>query len=437
MAIETEQVNEILDSVKAVKAAHENMNSTYEELRTEVDQLKGGQADAVTQEKLDKMSEAVIKQQEALDKRVDQIEVAAKRAPFGGAEDQGDEFKNAKQFFQMTKTRRGELPAGVKIKDSDVDVEAYIKYNEAMDRYLRKDDKGLSADEFKALSVGSDPDGGYTVTPEMSARIIQRQFETTPLRQLATVETISGYALDLLEDPNEFTANWVAETETNSNTGTAQLGRRQIVAHQLEARPRASQNLLDDSGIDLERWIGEKVADKFARSEANAFIVGDGVGKPRGLTTYTAGSTWGTIEQVDSGANGSTTYAGLTSIASSLKEFYQGNASWLMRRELIGKILALSGNDTPLWIPSISVGQPSTLLGYPVRMGQDFASLATNSLSAAFGDFRAGYTIVDRMGVRVQRDPYTAKPNVEFYTTKRVGGDVVDFDAIKLLKLAA
>lgn len=437
MAITTDKADEILDGVKAVKTAHENMNSTFSEIQKELEGLKGKQADALTKDALDKMTETVTKQQDALDKRLDAMEVASKRAALGMTEDGADDFQKARHFFTITKMRRGELPAGEQVKDSDVDLEAYKAYSGIMDRYLRKGERMFGPDEMKALSVGSDPDGGYTVTPEMSNRIIQRQFETTPLRQLATIETISGSALDLLEDPNEFTANWVAEVETNANTATGQIGKRQIVAHQLEARPKATQQLLDDAGIDMEAWTAGKVADKFSRAEANAFVLGDGVGKPRGMTTYTAGTTWGTVEQVASGANGSATYAGLTATMSALKEFYQGNASWLLRRELVGKILALTSSSTPLWIPSIAVGQPSTLLGAPVRMAADFATLATNSLSGAFGDFRAGYTIVDRMGVRLLRDPYTAKPYVEFYTTKRVGGDVVDFDAIKLLKLAA
>lgn len=430
----TEEVQKFGQTTTGLKDQHDKLMSQFGDMQETLKALQTSN-DPIAIEKAEKQIGDVLARQEGIEKAM--TELRRPSMSNGTQDEAATEFKHARNFFQLTKSRRGEIPAGMYVKEADVDVDAYRAYKDAMATYLRKDDNVMGPTEMKALSVGSDPDGGYTVTPEMSQRIIERMFETSPIRQLATVETIGSNAMDLLEDPNEFTANWVGELETNGNTGTAQIGKRQIVAHQLEARPRASQQLLDDSQISIENWIAGKVSDKFVRTENNAFVVGNGVGKPRGLTTYAAGTDWGTIQQVNSGANGSVTYAGLVDLMYNLKEFYQGNASWLMRRELVGKVMGLSGNDTPLWIPSISVGQPSTLLGAPVRMAQDLATLATGSLSCAFGDFRAGYTIVDRMGVRILRNPYTATPNVEFYTTKRVGGDVADFDAIKLLKLSA
>jgi HK97 family phage major capsid protein len=258
------------------------------------------------------------------------------------------------------------------------------------------------------------------------------------MRQVVTVESISSSSFVILDDPEEYTAARTAERSSTANTATGSIGRREIVAHMMEARPKATPEMVEDSMWDVESHIAMKIAKKFARIEGNEFINGTGVGEARGIATYTSGTTWGsTIQQITSGANGGVTYAQLAAIATSLKEGYYANAQWLLHRTLIGKVLALSGNDTPLWIPSISVGQPSTLLGYPVRFAQDFATPTTDSLSGAFGDFRAGYTWVDRRGTRIMPDPFTAKPYIEYYATARSGGDVVDTDAIKIIKLSA
>jgi HK97 family phage major capsid protein len=426
---------------KLVKQKHESLNTTFEEFKKTQEQAseefaKKGDLDPLLEDMRTKMAADMATQQETIDGILAKLN--RPRLGTDSYDDQDAEFRNARKFFTDVATKHGKLEAGVPLRDAAIDAEVYGNYKSALAKLFRKaDDRKLTADEFKALSVGADPDGGYTVTPEMSNMIVERQFESSPLRQVANIETISSNSLEMLEDPEEFTVNRTSETSSTGNTGTAQLGKREIVAHIMEARPRATQTLLDDSSLDIEAWIARKVANKFGRVEANEFVVGDGVGKGRGFTTYTAGTSWGQVEQINSGANGSATYAQLAAISTSLKENFYPNAQWLLHRTLIGKILALSGNDTPLWIPSIAVGQPSTLLGYPVRFAQDFATPATNSLSGAFGDFRSGYTWVDRLGVRIQPDPYTAKPYVEFYTTKRSGGAVTNYDAIKVIKLAA
>jgi HK97 family phage major capsid protein len=426
---------------RLVKQKHETLNTTFEEFKKTQEQAseefaKKGDLDPLLEDMRTKMAADMATQQET----IDSILASLNRPRLGtdSYDEKDAEFRNARQFFTLKESRSGRLSGGRTLRDDAVDLDAYAAYKSAMNSLFRVgDERKLDVDVVKALSVGSDPDGGYTVTPEMSNMIIERQFESSPLRQVANIETISSSSLEILEDPEEFTVNRTSETSSTGNTATAQLGKREIVAHIMEARPRATQTLIDDSSIDIEAWIARKVANKFGRVEANEFIVGDGVGKGRGITTYTSGTTWGTVQQINSGANGSATYAQLATIATSLKENFYPNAQWLLHRTLIGKILGLSGNDTPLWIPSIAVGQPSTLLGYPVRFAQDFATPTTGSLSGAFGDFRSGYTWVDRLGVRIQPDPYTAKPYVEFYTTKRSGGAVTNFDAIKIIKLSA
>lgn len=430
-------VEEIEKLGENVQKTHEDLNRTFETLKGDLERAKK-EDDALLNSKIETMKEAMVTHQQALDEKMAKVEAASKRTRIEESFKSDEaEFKSARAFQTISKQRQNKLAVGQMIKDEDVNVDEYRAYKEAFDLMLRKDERVLDGATIKALSVGSDPDGGYTVYPELSARIIARQFETSMIREVATVETIGSNSLDILEDPDEFAASWVAETETSANSDTAELGRRNIPVHELEARPRATQTLLDDSNINMEAWLSRKLANKFSRSENNAFVVGDGVGKPRGMTTYANGTTWGTVEQVDSGANGSATYAGLTGIVYSLEEHYHSSASWLLHRTLVGSIAGLTATSQPLWIPSIAVGIPSTLLGHPVRMATDFATPATDSLSGAFGDFKEFYTIVDRIGMRVIRDPYTAKPFVEFYTNKKVGADVGSFFAAKIIKLAA
>lgn len=424
-----------------VKLTHTNLNKSFEEFKTTQAQAatefaKKGELDPLLADMRTKIAADMAAMQEKMDAALVIINRPRLETDSSSAKDA--EFRDAHKFFAQVMTKRGKLEAGRELPTADVNMDAYTAYKRAFNKLMHKaDDRQLTSDEFKALSVGSDPDGGYTVHPQLSNRIIERQFESSPMRQVVTVETISSNSLELLEDPNEFSAARTSEQASAGETATPKIGRREIVAYIMEARPRASQSLLDDSGIDIEAWIARKVANKFGRVEAAEFITGNGVGKGRGITTYADGTTWGTVQRIKSGANGGITYAQLAAIATGLKEPYYANAQWLLHRTLIGSILALTASTTPLWIPSIAVGQPSQLMGYPVRFAQDFATPATSSLSGAFGDFRAGYTWVDRLGVRIQPDPFTAKPFVEFYTTKRSGGDVVDFDAFKVINLDA
>lgn len=303
--------------------------------------------------------------------------------------------------------------------------------------------------ETRAMSVGSDPDGGYFVPVDQSGRMVTRIYETSPIRQLASEATISTESLEGETDLNEAGAGWVGETETRSETSTPQVGKWKIVAHEMYAEPRITQKLLDDAAFDVESWLAAKVADKFARTENSAFVIGNGVGKPRGITSYTTAATadgsraWGTLEHVKSGANGAfaATNPGdyLLDLIYKLKVTFRSNAAFLCPRAVLAaarKIKNATDNNY-LWQPGLQAGQPSTLLGYPVYEAEDMPALNTDSLSLAFGDFREGYQIVDRIGIRVLRDPYTAKPFVKFYTTKRVGGDVINFEAIKFLKFAS
>ena len=306
----------------------------------------------------------------------------------------------------------------------------------------------LESDERKALSAGSDPDGGYMLPQSTIGRMVSKIYEQSTMRQLATVQTISTDKIEGVIDNNEADAGWVSELGTRSDTSTPQVGKYEIQAHEMYAMPKISQKLIDDSATDVEAWLAGKVADKFARVEGAGFTTGNGVGKPHGLFAYPTAATaddtraWGTFEHVKTGANGdfTTTKADpLQDLLGAFKDQYLQNAQFLMRREMRTKIRKLkeATSDKYLWEPSMQAGQPDRLLGYVARVDQYVPAIATDSLSLAFGDFKEAYTIVDRIGVRTLRDPFTAKPYVVFYSTKRTGGGAINFEAVKFLKLSA
>ena len=316
---------------------------------------------------------------------------------------------------------------------------SHSEYSKAFRNYLRKGmDGGLEALQTKALSVGSDPDGGYLVTPHMSSKIVQSIFETSPMRQLASVETISSDALELIDDHDQAAAGWTSETGAITETSSPTLAKRNIPTHELYAQPKATQKLVDDSAIDIESWLSGKIADIFSRKENTAFVSGSGVGQPRGILTYAAGTNWGQIQQVTSGSSGAVTADAIINLFYSLKDTYSKRANFLMNRTVVQSVRLLKQATTNqyMWQPGLAAGAPDTLMGIPVHMAADMPVAASNSLSIAVGDFQAAYQIVDRKGINILRDPFTEKPFVKFYATKRVGGDVVNFEAIKLMKLA-
>lgn len=313
------------------------------------------------------------------------------------------------------------------------------EHKQALNKYLRRGEGGLTPEEVKLLSVDSDPQGGYWVTSDMSSQVITKVTETSPMRNLATVESISTDALEIPEDIGDAGVGWTAETGVRTETTTPTIGVRRIPVHELYAMPKATQQLLDDSRVNVEEWLSTRIANKMAVTENVAYINGDGVDKPRGLLTYPAGTANpGQIQQIDSGNAAQITADGLRTLFYALKTPYIRNAGWIMGRATIEAISKLKdGGGEYLWEPGLKVGEPQTLLGHPIERMEDMPAVAANSLSIAFGDWRQAYTIVDRVGVRVLRDPFSAKPFVLFYTTKRTGGDVTNFEAAVIQKTAA
>ena len=241
-------------------------------------------------------------------------------------------------------------------------------------------------------------------------------------------------------------AGWTSENEERIETDSPEVKKIKIPVYELYAKPKANQHLLDDSEIDVEEWLIDKIAEKFASLEDSAFINGDGTSKPHGFLKYSSNSdenrTFGILQHFLTGAKGKfvdndSALNILIDMVCSIKPIYVKNAKWIMSRSALSEIRKIKNGDSlPIWAPSIADATPSTLLGYPVIIDDNMPALVNGqeSTSVAFGDFSSGYQIVERQGLSILRDPYTSKPFVEFYASKRVGGDVIDFDAIKLLK---
>jgi len=358
----------------------------------------------------------------------------------------GDEVK---ALDAETKSFNNIRRADASTQIPDLTVDEYKAYKSAFFNLARKASIDfLSADERKALSAGVDSDGGYLMPPATAGRIVKRVYDLSPIRAISNVMVISGDALEGIADIDEATAGWVSEIGTRSDSATPTVNKYRIEAFEMYSMPKATQKLLDDAAVDVEAWLAAKVADKFARVEAAAFVNGTGVGQPRGFATYTTAATadasraWGQLEHVKTGANGAfhTTQADpLFDLIQAFKPGYLANAKWVTTRAVIAAIRKFKTTTTLeyIWQPGLQVGMPDKLLGYPVVNAQDMPTLATDSLSMALGDFNEGYQIVDRLGMRTLRDPFTAKPYVVFYTTKRTGGGVVNFEAIKFIKFSA
>jgi HK97 family phage major capsid protein len=306
-----------------------------------------------------------------------------------------------------------------------LDAKGYDEYKAAFDRMLRNNDRLLSPDEVKTLQVGSDPDGGYLVTPDVSGRMAKKIYETSPIRQLASVQVISTDALEGMEDLGEAGCGYAGEHGTSGDATTAQLGKWRIPVFIIDSEPKATQQLLDDAAIDVEGWLSDKVGNKFGRFENSEFVNG-AANKIRGFAAgYTmaaddgTGVTWGQIGYIATGVNSdfaATKPADkLHDLIGALKVDYLPNARFVTRRTVITKIRKFKdANDRYILQPSLVLGSPDTLMGYPLVRAEDMPALANTSKSLAFGDFAQAYQIVDRQGVRVLRDPYTAKPYVKF-----------------------
>jgi len=323
---------------------------------------------------------------------------------------------------------------------------AACDHADAFNSYVRHGESGgLKALEAKALSAGSGADGGYLVPNETEQEIGRRLTALSPIRAISGVRSIGAGTYKKPFMKSGPATGWAAETAARPQTDSPVLAELVFPAMELYAMPAATQALLEDAQVNLEDWIAGEVDAVFAEQEGTAFVTGDGIAKPKGFLAYTkvaeSAWAWDKVGYIATGAAGGFSATApsdaLVDLVYALKGGYRQNASFVLNRRTQAKVRKLkdeSGNY--LWAPPTGAGQAASLLGFPVAESEDMPDLADGAYSIAFGDFRRFYLVVDRAGVRVLRDPYSAKPYVLFYTTKRVGGGIQDFDAAKLLKFA-
>jgi len=316
---------------------------------------------------------------------------------------------------------------------------------EAEDKALRSGD----VSDLKGLSVGIESDGGYFVSAELEQSVYRRTTESTPLRSVCSVRSITSDSWEQQTGPDLVTVEWVGEKQGRSETGQPSFGGVRIPVHEIHAQSKATSRLLDDSRIDIASYLSEVIGEAFGLEENAQFTTGDGISKPRGFLDYStdatteddADRTWGVVQYVPSGDASSfdSTDPGdaLIDLQSRLKPQFRPNAVWMMSRATARQVRQFKdGQGNYLWQPSFMAGQPDRLLGHRVILNEDMPAVGANTFPIAFADFRRAYYIIDRIGLRVLRDPYTDKPHVLFDMTKRVGGDLFDSDAIKLFKIA-
>ncbi|MBA4784096.1 MAG: phage major capsid protein [Rhizobiales bacterium] len=323
-----------------------------------------------------------------------------------------------------------------------------LEHKAAFEGYMRKGQTAtgrasLSKLEEKALSIGSDPDGGYLVPHETETEIGRLLAEISPIRAISAVRQISTSVYKKPFTINGPAVGWVGETEARAQTAAPMLDELEFQAMELFAQPAATGALLDDAAINVEEWLAQEVQIAFAEQESAAFVNGNGDRRPRGFLNYpriaNADWSWGNIGTVATGAAGAFASSdALIDLVYELRSGYRQNAHFVMNRRTQADIRKLKDADgNYLWAPATSADGKPTLMNFPIAESEDMPDIAAGSAAVAFGDFGRGYLVVDRVGVRVLRDPFSAKPYVLFYTTKRVGGGVQDFDAIKLLTFSA
>ncbi|MEI6573825.1 MAG: phage major capsid protein [Alphaproteobacteria bacterium] len=317
-------------------------------------------------------------------------------------------------------------------------------HRKAFDAYVRGGETTtLKTLESKALSAGSGPDGGFLVPLPQEREILRRMAIISPIRSLASVQSISTATFKKAYSTTGPQSGWVSETSARTQTNSQQIAELSFPAMELYAMPSATQTILDDAAVNVEEWISSEVETVFAEQEGASFVSGDGVSKPLGFTTpvKVPQSTWawGKLGYVATGAAGnfaaSAPSDALIDLVYAVKAGYRQNATFVMNRKTqaaVRKLKMTTGEY--LWQPPLTAGGRASLMTFPLVEAEDMPDIVADSTPIAFGDFARGYLIVDRVGVRVLRDPYSAKPYVLFYTTKRVGGGVQDFDAIKFLK---
>lgn len=321
---------------------------------------------------------------------------------------------------------------------------SYVRKGDGADVLREANASGYRANVQAAMSVGDNSSGGYLAPVEWDRRIQQAQRATSPMRRLATVQTTGVGAYSTLWSNDVWGSGWVGETAARPETNSPVLSPINFTTGEIYANVAATQRIIDDAEFNLEQWLADRLNAEFSRQEDIAFLSGNGVNKPSGFLLYATGGALaashpgGALAVVNSGAAANLTVDGLIGFMYSLPAPYRQNATWLMSSTTAAMLTKIKDSDGNLiWRESLMAGQPATLFGRPVEIDEGMPAPEAGNLAIAFGDFRAGYLINDRIGTRILRDPFTNKPFVMFYATKRVGGGVLDPNAIRLLRIAA
>ncbi len=311
-------------------------------------------------------------------------------------------------------------------------------YKTAFTSYVRRGEEApLQALEKKSLSTLGDSDGGYMIPQTLIAKLEKDLSDVSVLRRLSNVMQVSSSSVDLLLNKTGAAAGWTGEQDDRDVTDSPQVQKLVVPVHEMYAKPRATQKLLDDASINIEQWLSDSIAHRLAALENRAFLYGDGDKKPTGILSYETAeeASWGHFSHVD--YDNANLIDNLVDMFARIKGEYLNQATWLMSRATLAIVRKLKDQDgRHIWQPSLDAAAPSTLLGYKVEICDELPALGTvgSGSSIIFGNFNRAYQVVDRQGATVLRDPYSAKPYVEFYTTKRVGGNVVNFESLVMLK---
>lgn len=374
------------------------------------------------------------------DKRIDAIEsekgkLAESVDTLNGKLSELDELKSSLEAELAAVKRPG---GGVANKD-------VAEHKGAFELFVRKGkDDGLAELEQKAMQIGSDPDGGYAVPEELDRNIISALRDEVVMRQECNVVSVGTPSYKRLVNKGGTSSGWVGETDARPETSTSKIGIVEPVWGEIYGNPAATQTMLDDAFFNVEQFITGELAIEFAEQEEAAFTNGDGSKKPKGLLAYGSDDKadkdreWGKLQHLLLKKPDELTADEVMQLVYTLRKPYRNGAKFMMNNSTLFKVRTLKDSQgNYLWQPGLQLGQPSALLGYGIAENEQFADMAAGAAPLAFGNFKRCYTILDRIGIRMLRDPYTNKPFVHFYTTKRVGSMMVDSNAVKLLKAAA
>lgn len=440
-----------MSSMETLKELLDKQHATFDEFKRANDERlaqleQRGTADVVTVEKVERLSAE-------LDKLQDNFRALEALATRPGRGDSREDQDRLSARLSVANVHLQSIAGLAGRPTKSFDAETLKKYEADYVEYLRSGRDGKMQDWHRQdFQITVDGDGGFLVPPDMSGRIVTRIYERSEVAGLVNVQPTTASELEGIADTADVDAGWRGETEPVTDTTNTQLGKYTIPVEEMWAMPRASTRLIADAAVNVEAWVAAKLGDRFARLQGAAVVNGDGVKKPRGWMQYPTATTadatrpWGTLQRRGTGASGaigtvtsmvSDAFDKLIDLTMDLKPEYRANARFVARRATYALYRQVKSADgVYIWQPSAQVGQPATMLGYPVAEAEDMPAIGASADFLAFGDFREGYTMVERQGITILRDPYTAKGWVKFYATRRIGGGVVNFDAIKLLRAA-